>query len=334
MGRKVLVKEVEDEPRVVSYAVDWRASYERFRSHRLHFSSTVFFSAFPREKPLPTTMNHRPTSPLLISRRLSAASLSRLFRSPDRKRRNDRIFRTNIYKPCIHHVGTRFSIEPSLHPRTSPSFFSNIEAPHQSIFHPPNNLPLSITRKDPSIHLPRSHPFIVKKLTIYYYPPLLIISHASSRSTSSRSPSHPQLNERSTLLHFAVPIFVPIGTSKNHLLFLVSLYQRSTPRSVKGICREEKERITRPGSTGTKPSAPHGSRPGAAPVQRDESLHLLLRATSAEPAGVARERGGVRNHGDENQRPVFARRPGPAPRMCTGSARCAAQGKRVRVSRL
>lgn len=103
---------------------------------------------------------------------------------------------------------------------------------------------------------------------------------------------------------------------------------------MKGICREEKERITRPGSTGTKPSAPHGSRPGAAPVQRDESLHLLLRATSAEPAGVAKERGGVRNHGDENQRPVFARRPGPAPRMCTGSARCAAQGKRVRVSRL
>lgn len=123
VGRKVSTKEIEDEPRVVSYAVDWRAGYERFRSHRLHFSSTVFFSAFPREKPLPTIMNHRPTSPLLISRRLSAASLSRLFRSPDRKRRNDRIFRTNIYKPCIHHVGTRFSIEPSLHPRTLLPFF-------------------------------------------------------------------------------------------------------------------------------------------------------------------------------------------------------------------
>lgn len=204
-------RSVEDEPRVD--AVDWRARYEQFRNigHRLFFSSAVFFLARNREKALPTTMNHRPASPLLISRRLSAAFLSRLFRSPDRKRRNDRIFRTNIYNVPIQELVSRVLIGRSS-PTTSPSFFSNPissrMAPHQFSIH----RSFFIARKDPSIHLV---PIYLRK-TVESLPfRLLITSHASShasRSTSSRSPSHPQLNERSTLLYFAVAIFRGIGT--------------------------------------------------------------------------------------------------------------------------
>lgn len=63
-------------------------------------------------------------------------------------------------------------------------------------------------------------------------------------------------------------------------------------------------------------------RTGAAPALRPyRGMKACISCSVPRPPsqqGLGR-RGGVRNHGDENQRPVFARRPGPAPRISTGS---------------
>lgn len=63
-------------------------------------------------------------------------------------------------------------------------------------------------------------------------------------------------------------------------------------------------------------------RTGAAPALRPyRGMKACISCSVPRPPsqqGLGR-RGGVRNHGDENQRPVLARRPGPAPRISTGS---------------
>lgn len=63
-------------------------------------------------------------------------------------------------------------------------------------------------------------------------------------------------------------------------------------------------------------------RTGAAPALRPyRGMKACISCSVPRPSsqqGLGR-RGGVRNHGDENQRPVLARRPGPAPRISTGS---------------
>lgn len=143
-------------------------------------------------------------------------------------------------------------------PTTRPPLLSSptqyrVTAP---IFHPP----ILLHRSHVKIHRSISFPFIVKKLTNLPCSPLLIISHASSRSTSSRSPSHPQLNQRSTLLYFAVANFEESGRESPPLRLLLlpfsrffDTFFRSTLDLLSGEKKRSsgKERITRPGSTGT-----------------------------------------------------------------------------------
>lgn len=76
-------------------------------------------------------------------------------------------------------------------------------------------------------------------------------------------------------------------------------------------------------------SAPHGSRPGAAAAQRDETLHLGYGERLRGLKRVAGRENATRNHGDGKQRPEFARRPGPAPRVLQDRTSCARhKGKR------